>query len=312
MKKLLLSTMAVFAMFGATAQNQITPVDVPMTSYNHNYHYYIPRFLTNGNTPYITVLRETSIANVYDSCFLFDNNLQVAKTLPYILGTHSYYWSEEYVTKYTVPTYLKIYNYDDNITEKIISSVYYTQTLFNNDSKFEYIKPVWDGERRIVRLDVIDEDGNTVNSITWTAGYFLNPIYYNSGEMVYSDETYNLCRLIVIGRKYYLILSVGASNHITQTLCYRIDRQTQSITRVENVPFNVFPTVAERGSDITVQLEEGTNAREIVVVDAMGREVKCVPVAQGQREVKISTSDLGSGMGFVSDRKNGAVKIIVR
>ena len=81
---------------------------------------------------------------------------------------------------------------------------------------------------------------------------------------------------------------------------------------MENVPFNVFPTVAERGNDITVQLEEGASAREIVVVDAMGREVKSIPVAQGQREVKISTSDLGSGMGFVSDRKNGAVKIIVR
>lgn len=309
MKKLLLSAMAVAAMFGATAQNQITPVDGPATI--TDYKYYIPRFLTHGNTPYLQVYREREIDDdryVYDSCFLFDNNLQVAKVLPYILGTYSFTNAYGSVTENNIePTRISVYNYDDNVFD---NNVHYTQTLFNNDSKFEYIKPVWDG-RRIVRLDIIDEDGNTVNSITWTAGYALGPDYY-SGEDAVVYSRINDCRLIVIGGKYYLCLNVGANHYNKQTLYYRIDRQTQSITRVENVPFNVFPTVAERGNDITVQLEEGTNAREIVVVDAMGREVKSVPVAQGQREVKISTSDLGSGMGFVSDRKNGAVKIIVR
>lgn len=307
MKKLLLSAMAVAATFGATAQNQITPVDGPATI--TNYTYYIPRFLTHGNTPYLEVYRYRESDGYYDSCFLFDNNLQVAKVLPYFLGTYSFTNAYGSVTENNIePTRIAVYYYDDNTS---IETVHYTQTLFNNDSKFEYIKPVWDG-RRIVRLDIIDEDGNTVNSITWTAGYALNPEYYYSGEdlVVYSQN--QDCRLLVIGGKYYLCLKVGANNRITQTLYYRIDRQTQSITRVENVPFNVFPTVAERGNDITVQLEEGASAREIVVVDVMGREVKSVPVAQGQREVKISTSDLGSGMGFVSDRQNGAVKIIVR
>ena len=307
MKKLLLSAMAVAALFGATAQNQITPVDGPATI--TSYKKYIPRFMTHGNTPYLQVYRETDGQNVYDSCFLFDNNLQVAKVLPYILGTYSFTNAYGSVRENNIePSIIDVYNYDDNT---IINGVHYTQTLFNNDSKFEYIKPVWDGECRIVRLDIIDEDGNTVNSITWTAGYVLNPDYY-SGEdaVVYSQS--GGCKLIVIGGKYYLCLNVGTNNFNKQSLYYRIDRQTQSITRVENVPFNVFPTVAERGNDITVQLEEGASAREIVVVDAMGREVKSIPVAQGQREVKISTSDLGSGMGFVSDRKNGAVKIIVR
>lgn len=310
MKKLLLSAMAVAALFGATAQNQMTPVDGPATI--PDYRYYIPRFLTHGNTPYLQVYRETEIDDryVYDSCFLFDNNLQVAKVLPYILGTYSFTDAYGYVRESIIePSRISVYNYDDNVFNNN-NKVHYTQTLFNNDSKFEYIKPVWDGEHRIiVRLDIIDEDGNTVNSITWTAGYALNPEYNYGEDAVYSGNSN--CNLIVIGGKYYLCLNVGA-NHYNEPLYYRIDRQTQSITRVENVPFNVFPTVAERGNDITVQLEEGASAREIVVVDVMGREVKSVPVAQGQREVKISTSDLGSGMGFVSDRQNGAVKIIVR
>lgn len=163
-----------------------------------------------------------------------------------------------------------------------------TQTLFNNDNEYEFLVRLYGTE--------FSEGGAIVSqngSILWT--------WHASGDNL--GETF----IVKWGGHYYIV-----TQEETQHTWYRIDRQTQSISRVDNVPFNVFPTVTDRNSDITVQLEEGTNAREIVVVDAMGREVKSVPVAQGQREVKINTSGLSAGLGFITDRKNNAVKIIVR
>ncbi|MBR1835124.1 MAG: T9SS type A sorting domain-containing protein [Bacteroidales bacterium] len=96
---------------------------------------------------------------------------------------------------------------------------------------------------------------------------------------------------------------------------YRIDRQMQKIEPVASVPFSVRPTVMERGQEIVVELDEGSNAREIEVVNALGQTVKRVPVAAGQREVRINSADMGSGMNFISTRTTegqGTVKIIVR
>ena len=172
-----------------------------------------------------------------------------------------------------------------------------TQTLFNNDNEYEFLVRLYGTE--------FSEGGAIVSqngSILWT--------WHASGDNL--GETY----IVKWGGQYYIVANEADPEHYeeihTQNTWYRIDRQTQSISRVDNVPFNVFPTVTDRNSDITVQLEEGTNAREIVVVDAMGREVKSVPVAQGQREVKINTSGLNTGLGFVTDRRSSAVKIIVR
>lgn len=93
---------------------------------------------------------------------------------------------------------------------------------------------------------------------------------------------------------------------------YRIDRQTQRINRVEGLPFNVFPSVAGRDSYITVQFEDGATATELQVVDAHGRTLQRIPVAQGQQEVKVSARNLQSGINFIGDRRHGSAKIIVR
>ena len=98
----------------------------------------------------------------------------------------------------------------------------------------------------------------------------------------------------------------------TITEWYRIDRQTQRIDRVEGLPFNVFPSVADRDSYITVQFEEGATATELQVVDAQGRTLQRIPVAQGQQEVKVSARNLQSGINFIGDCRHGSAKIIVR
>lgn len=293
MKKQMLLIATIFATLGAGAQNRVIPVDFSGTS---NPNVKIPRIFSYGNTSYLSIGPGTSTLDGEvrslsdDSCRLFNSNLQQVKVLPFALGTYS---NQNGNTRYLIPSEIVIYNYDDNMPEES-GKIYYTQTLFNNDSKFEMIKPIITMVEAIYPkvhgYQVINEENDVLFEISLPDGVFTAP--------------YSRVAVVQIGGQCYIILE--------GEYWYRIDRQTQSIARVENVPFNVFPTVVDHSSEITIQLEEGANAREIVVVDAMGREVKSVPVVPGQREVKVSTSGLHAGMGFVSDRKHGAVKIIVR
>ncbi|MBR6899343.1 MAG: hypothetical protein IKN29_03505 [Bacteroidales bacterium] len=280
MKKLMLSAIAFAAMMCATAQNPITPVSMPDTNFKVSTYYAIPRFFSYNNNVYLPV--EHRINGDLDTLFYYNTNFQLVKKFSWGSGLATIYFCD----------------YDVDFLGEGACRILATQTLFNNDENFEYVVGVKNEEGRMTAYQVVSDNGTVLHTFP-----FDFPSNYD----------YSISMIKVEGVLYFNIYySDYGEIRRYKTDWYRFDRQTQSIARVENVPFNVFPTVAERGSDITVQLEEGTNAREIVVIDAMGREVKSVPVAQGQREVKINTSDLGHGMGFVSDRKNGAVKIIVR
>lgn len=302
MKKTLLTVLACIALFSATAQNQINPVETELST-DDLFIGYIPPVFTNG--AYICVQKfyedETNYQYWYsDTVNVINSNLQVERSFVVDIDNPE----DEYDDR---PLRLEFYDFDGNMSpDRFYAS--YTQTLFNNDNSFEYIKPIYSAnpivfqydyytrEYTIERFDILTENGSVVNTITLEDGYMASPFI----------------ELYKFGNKFYIYIEVANSESEEKAAWYRIDQQTQSISRVENVPFKVFPTLTDRNSDITVQLEEGTNAREIVVVDAMGREVKSVPVQPGQREVKVSTRGLSAGLGFITDRKNNAVKIIVR
>ena len=98
-------------------------------------------------------------------------------------------------------------------------------------------------------------------------------------------------------------------------LIYRID-QTTGLTKVDaQLPITVFPTMPKRDQQITVQFGEGNNVKEVTVVNSFGQVVKRVPVEDGQREITIPASDLGTGLNVVNTRTEqgqGNCKIIVR
>lgn len=194
-----------------------------------------------------------------------------------------------------------------------------TQTLFNSDSKFEYVREHYDQNVDIVvrtpssiyhhpRLsgfDVFNEDGELLTTILCPENECfkgdLGVLSWDNQIMLYATTFPNNVH--------------PDSSRYWQTCFYRIDRQMQKIEQVASVPFSVRPTVMERGQEIVVELDEGSNAREIEVVNALGQTVKRVPVAAGQREVRIDSADMGSGMNFISTRTTegqGTVKIIVR
>ena len=68
---------------------------------------------------------------------------------------------------------------------------------------------------------------------------------------------------------FYLLLGQREGEN-TDILIYCIDR-TLGLTKVDvNLPFSVFPTLADRSQQIIVELGEGNNAKEITVVNSLG------------------------------------------
>lgn len=281
-----------------------------------NKMYYMEFFIRNDTT---------TIGDVIDSVWVYGSDF--SKRTLVLPETYRYYW------RYTETTYAGSTSTRGSIPQNYyfgpvdISGMYLTQTLFNDDSKFEYVVPHFDEgydmvytsnvsgygaeEAHLIRqsgYDVYNEDGDLVTTIrcaddeTWYGG---------EPNIVVWDNT-----LMFYGRVYDKtdFNPYGLSTTLKCNF-YRIDRQTQKVEKVASVPFSVRPTVMERGQEIVVELDEGSSAREIEVVNGMGQTVKRVPVAAGQREVRINSAEMGSGMNFISTRSaegQGTVKIIVR
>ena len=117
---------------------------------------------------------------------------------------------------------------------------------------------------------------------------------------------------VIDGNKYLVTNEVNDNS--AKHVVYQIG-QTQGLTKLDaELPVSVFPTVANRGQQITVELGEGNNATEITVVNEMGQVVKRVPV-NGQSSVTIPTTGMGSGLNILNTNNakgNSGCKIIIK
>ena len=262
-------------------------------------NYFIPGDLTSSG---ITLM-------VDDDGKFYDNNLTVLREIAWGRGQIS----------------LNLMDLDGG-TNYFDYEIPYTQTLFNNDAEFEYLRGVLNENDAdtdswgilwytIKTIEVVSAGGNVLFTIQAPEG--KNFGHYPD----YEDELYLMEHgLFKWGGEYYLGLGCTSDgddpNRDRSVIFYHIDRPTQSITRVDaTLPMNVFPTVANRDQTITVVLGEGTVATEVQVVDAIGRVVKSVAVQPGEHEVQLRASDLRSGMHIVGARNGkgqAASKIIIR
>lgn len=242
---------------------------------------YIPKEFTVTGHPYLVTYQYDDNDNL-SSIKVYDDNITLIHTST------------------SVPSgieYLTFVDYDAGFYV-IEGYVLFTQTMFNTDAEYEYVK-ITDNHV----LEICSENGAVLNTISGENGFGVRYAY--------------LCKL---GGKCYLVLQEGddqweyGGEHL-KFVYYLIGSTTQSVTRVAETPINVFPTVADRSQTITVELGEGNNATEVQVVNAVGQVMKTIAVQPGQREVKLRASDLNSGMHIVGTRSQkgqGACKIIVK
>jgi hypothetical protein len=194
-----------------------------------------------------------------------------------------------------------------------------TQTLFNNDDKWEFIRPIYkeviyedyyydseqdrdgDGEidykrtrysDKIVGYQIVSEDGNVLASldveendycglavIMWDEDVYLATIIEKKVE---SDDE----------EDYY-------DRYETYMVLYTIDKNTTNISKINATApaMRVSPALANRNSTINVTLdgEAATRGGELIITDSNGRTIGRNRVDAGQKSVTMSTDRMSTG-----------------
>lgn len=180
----------------------------------------------------------------------------------------------------------------------------FTQNIFNTDDNFEFLVLHYTEPEIVGYITINSSDGSIIETIYPDNGYRFSDRYYR----VYRIE--NNCFMVLMehGGSYY------QGNYEEKYLIYQIS-QTQGLIKLDaELPISVFPTVADRGQQITVELGENSNATEITVVNELGQVVNRVPV-NGQSSVTIPTTGLGSGLNILNTntaKGNSGCKIIIK
>lgn len=247
---------------------------------------WIPGCFTNSGS-YITSFayhRDSNGEYVFDTVFLTNSNFQIQS-----LDLTS-------LTGFMFVGYLDI---DGPIMESD-EGVVCTQSFFNNDDLWEFIIRNEDKS-----FSVIQENGNNVYTFS-AEGEIPSGATLTSTSLGY----------LKWGGNMFVYFHMFWDDYSKEKyVFYRYNTSTQSIQRVSEMPFNVFPTLVDCSQEITIELDEGNNATELSVFDANGRLLETITVQAGQREVKIPASTMGHGLNLLNarDRQRQATrKIIVK
>ena len=209
-----------------------------------------------------------------------------------------------------------------------------TQTLFNNDEKWEFLRPIYtevisntresdrddDGEidykeityrDRLKAYEIVSEDGNVLSSFLVPEGD-----YYDPRLILWDGETYfGICVEKKIEEDDY------TEDYLYEEymVIYSIDKNASSVKKIASTPaMRVSPALAERNSTVNVTLDAETvkNGGELIITDSNGRTVGRSHVEAGQTSVPVTTDRMGSGVYNITLTEKGqkveTARIIVK
>lgn len=184
------------------------------------------------------------------------------------------------------------------------SYIPFTQTLFNNDDKVEFIRVIgelnqWGEITNIEGCKIVNEDNEVlftieetsaeISVLRWKGMYYLTFTYYDDNDQE--------------------VINVYAINK---------DGNESSISKVKTMSgLKAFPALANRNSvvDVTIDEASATEGGELVIVDNGGRVVAKQPFEPGQTTVPVRTNRMRTGVYNIT-LNNGAkvenARIIVK
>lgn len=282
MKKYLIAFVVSFCLLTTAKAQTLTG------NYDGMYFGSIPGIFTQNGHPYLVAAWDVGRLSVFDGTLtaLADvNNDRV------IIDA---YFMDADATSITISGFHNTLDHD----------LLLTQNLFNDDDWFEFLEGQ-STDPNAFHYDIINiksSNGALLQSIPSEEGWF------------FADS--RTAFVLKIDGNFYLVLRENKYQEESTKHVFYLIKQNQGLTKVDvDLPLSVFPTVPTREQEITVELGEGNNATEIIVVNSLGQVVKCVPVEAGQREIIIPASELGSGLNVINARSpqgQGSCKIIVR
>ena len=206
------------------------------------------------------------------------------------------------------------YDSDHHIYENLFIGEHpcLTQTLFNEDDKYEYLSfprartDKW-GDYNIPvcnSFNVMSEDGSILQSVTFPDGYELS-------ELVHAQ-------IIKLNEEYYILI---ADYNKEVFHVYKINRKDTTAVEQVCAPIKVgaFPNLANRNQMITIQLSgdnAGSSQTNLQVVDMQGKVLNQQTIPAGQTSTTIPAHRLSNGMNLIKITQGtktiGAEKVIVK
>lgn len=183
------------------------------------------------------------------------------------------------------------------------SFIPFTQTLFNNDDKVEFIRVFGEQDQyghmiNIERYEIVNEDNEVLFTIEETGGIVVLR-WKGMDYLIFTDYNDNDQE----------VMNVYAINK---------DGNESSISKVKTISgLKAFPALANRNSvvDVTIDEASATEGGELVIVDNGGRVVAKQPFEPGQTTVPVRTSRMRTGVYNIT-LNNGAkvenARIIVK
>lgn len=232
--------------------------------------------------------------------------------------------TEEYEHEYEndMTAIWSVINVDNDWSYELSDPLLATQTLFNTDAKYEYIRykqvaytdrisNEWDtdgdaipDEREIrsgyenTGIEVVSEDGNVVAS-------------FDVGD---TEGKY----LILWEGKRYLMLEVYNEGNYKYQI-YEINPNGNNITRVSSQAFmHILPAMPRKNTSVTVELgeESAKDGGQLMITDMAGRTVYRNTVAPGETKVQVPLRRMASGAYNVTllnrGKKVESSKLIIR
>jgi hypothetical protein len=206
------------------------------------------------------------------------------------------------------------YDSDHHLNENLFIGEYpcLTQTLFNEDEKYEYLSfpsartDKW-GDYNIPvcnSFNVMSEDGSILQSVTFPDGYELS-------ELVHAQ-------IIKLNEEYYILI---ADYNKEVFHVYKINRKDTTAVEQVCAPIKVgaFPNLANRNQMITIQLSgenAGNNPTNLQVVDMQGKVLNQQTIPAGQTNTTIPAHRLSNGMNLIKitqgSKTIGTEKVIIK
>lgn len=224
--------------------------------------------------------------------------------------------TEEYEYTNGMTVIWNVINMDSDWSYELELPLLATQTLFNADAKYEYIRYKRVAYSNRAEGDERDTDGDSITDVrSFRSGHDNAGIEVVSedGNVIASFDAGDTegATLILWGGKRYLGFYVHDEDYNWSFHIYEINPNGNSITRVSSEAFmHILPAMPRKNTSVTVEFGEESvkNGGQLMITDMNGRTVYRNSVASGETSVRVPLRRMASGIYNVT-LVNGGKKV---
>ncbi|MCD8303772.1 MAG: T9SS type A sorting domain-containing protein [Prevotellaceae bacterium] len=281
MKKVFVFCLLLAGVCGASAQNELTKVG----EVSGTLRYCPSEFLYEGKAHFLIQISNPADDPTDDTYTfeIYNSDIELEKTI-----TLTDDWK-----------HLDYRNLNTNNSGEDFE-IYLSQTLFNQDDKWEWVALVENEDGKYAGLKVMQEGDVELCSLDFDTEY--SRLYL---------------QIWLLDDKVYLVVELEYP--YDGLIFYQINSgEEASIKYVGKVKgLSISPTILERSTPVTIEFVDDTEAtHKVTVTSASGQVVQRLTVAAGQTSVSLNTSSWGKGMNIVttknSNNETESCKLIVK